>query len=86
MTSSAIHEPDRRPRAVAAAIEGSVLRVSIVDGRELLIPINWFPWLASAGAADRSDISIDEGGLSLWWGRLDDGLSVPRLFGLPEWP
>jgi hypothetical protein len=47
---------------------------------------DWFPWLASAGAAERSEISIDEGGLSLWWSRLDDGLSVPRLFGLPEWP
>ena len=86
MTSSAIHEPDRRPRAVAAVVEGSVLRVSIADGRELLVPVDWFPWLESAAAADREEISIDEGGLSLWWDRLDDGLSVPRLFGLPEWP
>lgn len=86
MTSSAIHEPDARPRAVAASVEGSTLRVRIADGRELLVPIDWFPWLATADAADRGEIRIDEGGLSLWWDRLDDGLSVPRLFGLPEWP
>ena len=86
MTSSAIHEPDRRPRAVAATVEGSILRVRIADGRELLVPVDWFPWLASAGTEDCAEISIDEDGLSLWWTRLDDGLSVPRLFGLPEWP
>ncbi len=85
MTSSAIHEPDPRPRAAAASVEGSTLRVRITDGRELLVPVDWFPWLAAADRADRSQVSIDEGGLALWWDRLDDGLSVPRLFGLPEW-
>ena len=86
MTSSAVYDPDRRPRAVAATIEGSILRVSIADGRELHVPVDWFPRLASADAADRSELSVDEAGLSLWWGRLDDGLSVTWLFGLPEWP
>ena len=86
MTSSAIHEPDARPRAVAASVEGSTLRVRIADGRELLVPVAWFPWLAAADTDERDDVSIDEGGLSLWWARLEDGLSVPRLFGLPEWP
>ncbi len=86
MASSAIHEPDARPRAVNASVEGTTLRVRIADGRELLVPVEWFPWLAGADAGDRSEVSIDEGGLSLWWDRLDDGLSVPRLFGLPEWP
>lgn len=86
MTSSAIHEPDQRPRAVGAAIEGLALRVNLADGRELRVPLGWFPWLEAAAAGDREVISIDEGGLSLWWDRLGDGLSVPRLLGLPEWP
>jgi hypothetical protein len=60
--------------------------VRIADGRELLVPVAWFPWLAAADTDDRDDVTIDEGGLSLWWERLEDGLSVPRLFGLPEWP
>jgi len=86
MTSSAIREPDRRPRAVAAAVEGPVLRVSLADGRELSVPLAWFPWLEAAAPDLQDDCQLCEDGLSIWWDRLEDGLSVPRLLGLPEYP
>ena len=86
MTSSAVREPDLRPRAVAAAVDGPVLRVTLADGRELSVPLAWFPWLEAAAPELRDDFELSEGGLSIWWDRLEDGLSVPRLLGLPEYP
>jgi len=48
------------------------------------VPLAWFEWLANASEAQRRDFSIVGGGAGIWWDTLDDGLSVPRLFGLPE--
>jgi hypothetical protein len=41
---------------------------------------------ASATEAQRGDLAIIEGGAGIWWDQLDEGLSVPGLLGLPEWP
>ena len=48
------------------------------------MPIAWWDWLAGATDAQRSDLAIIEGGQGIWWDQLDDGLSVPGLFGLPH--
>ena len=32
----------------------------------------------------RRDYKLIGGGAGIWWETLDDGISVPRLFGLPE--
>jgi hypothetical protein len=54
------------------------------DGREIAVPVAWFEWLASADEAKRQDFAILEDGAGIWWERLDDGISVPGLFGLSE--
>jgi len=81
---SAITHPDNRPTAAAALVVGDRLSVTLNDGRELLVPISWFGWLAEAPTAQRTDVRIIEGGLGLWWDQLDDGVSVPALLGLPH--
>ena len=82
--STSTKAPDRFPTAVAADVRGDRLRVTLADGRELSVPIAWWDWLAAATRAQRSDLEIIEGGQGLWWDQLDDGLSVPGLFGLPH--
>jgi hypothetical protein len=82
--STSTKAPDRFPTAIAAAVRDDRLRVTLADGRELSVPIAWWDWLAGATAAQRSDLEIIEGGQGLWWDQLDDGLSVPGLFGLPH--
>jgi hypothetical protein len=82
--STSTTAPDRFPTAIAAAVSDDRLRVTLVDGRELTVPIAWWDWLAGATDAQRSDLEIIEGGQGLWWDQLDDGLSVPGLFGLPH--
>jgi Protein of unknown function (DUF2442) len=77
--------PDRFPTAMAADVRDERLRVTLVDGRELSVPITWWDWLAGATDAQRSDLEIIEGGQGIWWDQLEDGLSVPGLFGLPHY-
>lgn len=83
MTSS-IHPTDSRPTATAAGVIDDRLHVTLADGRELLVPIAWFDWLASASAADQAELELIEGGEGIWWEKLDDGVSVPGLLGLPH--
>ena len=86
MNSSASSPSLARPKAIAAAIDGARLRVSTEDGREVSVPLAWFEWLAAATEDQRLDLRIIGGGTGIWWEQLDDGVSVPSLFGLPEYP
>lgn len=82
--SSSITRPDTRPRASAVKIEGDRLAVSLTDGRELLVPLDWFRWLEGSTPEQRRDLTIIEGGLGIWWEGLDEGVSVPWLLGQPH--
>lgn len=83
MTSS-VSSPISHPTAVAAEVKEDRLRVTLADGRELHVPVEWFPWLAAATAEQRADLEIIDGGEGIWWESLEDSLSVPGLFGLPH--
>ena len=83
MTSS-VSSPISHPTAVAAEVNEDRLQVTLADGRELLVPVEWFPWLAAATAEQRADLEIIDGGEGIWWESLEDSLSVPGLFGLPH--
>jgi hypothetical protein len=60
--------------------------VTIADGRVVSVPLDWFDWLAGATPEQRADLKIIEGGAGLWWEQLEDGVSVPGVLGLPEYP
>lgn len=75
-----------RPRAAAVRVDACRLVVTLRDGREISVPVAWFDWLAEATEEQRRDLRIAEDGAGIWWNQLDDGVSVPGLFGLPEWP
>ena len=86
MSSSAGSTLLSRPRAVRARVDADRLWVSLEDGRDVSVPVTWFEWLAGATDDQRHDIRIIEGGAGIWWEQLEDGVSVPWLFGLPESP
>ena len=83
MTSS-VSSPINHPTAVAAEVKDDRLHLTLADGRELFVPVGWFPWLAAATAEQRTDLEIIEGGQGIWWESLEDSLSVPGLLGLPH--
>lgn len=84
MTSSAPSSPLKHPLATSVAVDAETLRVRVEDGREIAVPTGWFDWLARAADSERCDFRIIGGGEGIWWDALDDGISVPWLFGVPE--
>lgn len=85
MSSSASSPSLTRPRAVAVEVDATRLRVSLEDGRELSVPLEWFDWLAGATEDQRRDLRLIEGGAGIWWEQLEDAISVPGLLGHPEY-
>jgi hypothetical protein len=81
---SSISHADRFPSATAVDVDREWLRVDLRDGRRLSVPVAWFDWLASAAEAELADFEIIEDGQGIWWNTIDEGLSVPGLFGLPH--
>jgi hypothetical protein len=82
--STSIRVSNSRPIATAAAVVADRLHVTLVDGREIIVPVNWFDWLANATEEQRSVLDLIEGGEGIWWEQLDEGVSVPGLLGLPH--
>lgn len=75
------------PRARAARVRGAMLIVSLVDGREVRVPIAWFPRLAAGSAASRANVRITEGGRAIHWPDLDEDIGVEHLLttgGVPR--
>lgn len=81
--SSSVH-PHKSPAATSVVLDADRIRVELVDGRELTIPIAWFDWLERATDDERADFVLLQGGGGIWWERLDEGLSVPALLGVSE--
>jgi hypothetical protein len=67
------------PRARAARVRGATLIVSLVDGREVRVPIRWFPRLLAGTPATRANLRITEGGRALHWPDLDEDIGVAPL-------
>ncbi|MCE5361270.1 MAG: DUF2442 domain-containing protein [Acidithiobacillus sp.] len=53
--------------------------VQLTDGRQLGVPLVYFPRLLRATAADRTSYEISGGGTGLHWPSLDEDISVAGL-------
>ena len=67
------------PRIRAAHLDGPRLRLDLEDGRELAVPVAWFPWLERAMPAARARCEIEPGGRGVSWPELDEDVSVRGL-------
>jgi hypothetical protein len=67
--------------ALAKAVEFDdlMMRVMLTDGREVAVPLMWFPTLRSATAKQRARYEIAGGGISLHWPALDEDISLAGL-------
>ncbi len=71
--------------AISVQFEGSILQVSLSDGRMISLPIDqteWLQWLAQATPEQRQNWSLEPGGYAIYWEDLDDGLEVAHLLGV----
>jgi hypothetical protein len=51
----------------------------LLDGRELTVPLSWFPRLAQATPADLQQWELIGGGIGIHWPLLDEDVSVENL-------
>lgn len=66
-------------RAVAVSFAHDALVVEIDDGRTVSAPLEWFPSLRAATAAQRENFRLIGGGIGIHWPDLDEDLSVRGL-------
>jgi hypothetical protein len=60
------------------------LYVSLSDGREISVPLDWFPGLCSASDEGRQDWELIGRGVGIHWEAFDEDISVAGLLGLPN--
>jgi hypothetical protein len=76
MSTSAI---ERDPAVVDVETNDVALKVILADGRELSVPIAWFPRLAAADAKERSHWRLIGAGVGIHWPDIDEDISVESL-------
>ena len=74
-------DPD--PTAIDLEVTDSAIRIMLSDGRELSVPLAWFPRLRDATAQQRSNWQPIGRGHGLHWPDLDEDISVRALMGRP---
>lgn len=51
----------------------------LIDGRQLSVPISFFPTLAGASKKNQNEYELSGGGTGIHWDALDEDLYVPNL-------
>jgi len=55
--------------------------VRLMDGRELSVPLEWFPSLRKASDQQRKRWRLIGGGVGIHWSALNEDISVSALLG-----
>lgn len=79
MTSSTSPRPVTSARAVALRFADEMLHVRLEDGREIGVPLAWFPRLAAATIEQREHWQLLGHGIGIHWPDLDEDISVAAL-------
>ena len=67
------------PNAIVVLVTEDTLSVELSDGRTISVPIEWFPRLTHASAAQRANWRIIGKGEGIHWQDLDVDISVEGL-------
>ena len=67
------------PLAIDVAVNETVLHVTLDDGRELSVPVEWFPRLRDATNTDRANWRLIGRGEGMHWPAIDEDISVRGL-------
>jgi len=65
--------------AVDVTTDDSSLRVVLADGRELAVPLEWFPRLRDATPEQRKNWRLIGRGQGIHWPDVDEDISVAGL-------
>ena len=79
MTSSTPAKPVVSARATGVRFTDDLLYVQLEDGREIGVPLAWFPRLSAATPEQRANWQLVGRGVGLHWPDVDEDLSVAGL-------
>jgi len=57
------------------------MHVQLSDGREIAVPLEWFPSLRNATDEQRNKWQLIGKGVGIHWEALDEDISVEKLLG-----
>jgi hypothetical protein len=66
-------------RVRTVRVTNDELRVDLVDGRSVSVPLAWYPRLSEASESERANWQISAGGYGIHWPDLDEDLSVEGI-------
>ena len=66
-------------QAKAVRFDSSTMWIDLEDGRQLGVPLAYFPRLLNATPEQLDKFTISGGGTGLHWDDLDEDISVPSL-------
>ncbi len=66
-------------RAQKVWFDDNNMWVLFTDGRQLSVPLAYFPRLLKANQEQRNNFIISGGGIGLHWDDIDEDISVPHL-------
>lgn len=69
----------KQPLATAVTCDDDHLRVVLADGREVSVPLAWFPRLRTATPEQRAHWRLLGRGVGIHWPDLDEDISVQAL-------
>ena len=68
--------------AVDVSCSNEAIHVALADGREISVPLEWYPRLMDATPKDRNNWTLIGGGLGIHWEDLDEDVTVESLLRL----
>jgi hypothetical protein len=68
--------------AVDVTCSNSALRVVLADGREVSVPLLWFPRLMKATPTQRENSRLIGPGIGIHWEDVDEDIAVETLLAL----
>jgi hypothetical protein len=69
----------REALATRVLVSEDTLSVELADGRTIAAPVDWYPRLAHASAAERKSWRLIGGGRGIHWPEVDEDISVANL-------
>ena len=67
------------PVATRLRFEVDVMWLELADGRQLGVPLAYFPRILRASPAERNKFILSGGGTGIHWDHLDEDISVAAL-------
>ena len=70
---------DEKGSIVRVRFATDTLSAELADGRVISVPLEWFPRLLNASAAERNNWQLSAAGFGVHWPDLDEDLSAEGL-------